>query len=118
VPAEAVKLMLSRIILEHYDYYYSQHREAFYLIPQHESLSGLFGEIKLCLNDAAQGKADPHQSAKDIVESVDARIKGGVVDKDKFDNTMRKMQENSQQVREALGDNIREALAQRRYSDK
>jgi hypothetical protein len=114
VPPEAVKLMASRITLEHYDYYYGQHREAFYLIPQHDSLSGLFGEIKLCLTAAAQSKADPHQSAKDIIEAIEARIKGGVLDRNKFDRAMRRMQEISQPVREALGENIRNIMQQRR----
>lgn len=118
IPAETIRLMFSRIVLEHYDYYYSQHREAFYLIPRHDSLSGLFGEIKLCLNDVVQAKSDPHQSARDIIEAIEARIKGGVVDKNKFDHAMSTMQESSQPVREALGDNIRKAVAERRYSDK
>ncbi|MGB8128926.1 MAG: hypothetical protein WCG81_03980 [Candidatus Angelobacter sp.] len=118
VPAETVKLMSSRIILEHYDYYYNQHREAFYLIPQHDSLRGLFGEIKLCLSAAAHGEGDSHESVRDIVESIDARIKGGVLDRNKFDRAMRTMQEKSQSVREALGENIRNALAQRRDFDK
>lgn len=118
IPTATIRLMFSRIELEHYDYYYSQHREAFYLIPQHDSLSGLFGEIKLCLNDVVRANSDPHQSAIDIVEAIDARIKGGVVDKSKFDNAMRTMQESSQPVRAALGENIRKAVADRRYSGK
>jgi hypothetical protein len=118
IPAETVRLMFSRIVLEHYDYYYSQHREEFYLIPQPAPLSGLFGEIKLCLNDVVQMKSDPHQSARDIVEAIEARIKGGVVDKNKFDDAMRTMQQSSQPVREALGEDIQKAVAERRYSDK
>ena len=110
--------MFSRMVLEHYDYYYSQHREEFYLIPQHASLSGLFGEIKLCLNDAVQPKSAPHQLARDIVEAIEARIKSGVVDKNRFDAAMRTMQESSQPVRKALGENIRKAVAESRYSDK
>jgi hypothetical protein len=118
IPAETIRLMFSRIVLEHYDYYYAQHREAFYLIPRHDSLSGLFGEIKLCVNDVVQAKSDPHQSARDILEAIEARIKGGVVDKIKFDYAMRTMQKSSQPVREALGENIRKAVAENRYSDK
>jgi len=45
-------------------------------------------------------------------------FKGGVVDKIKFDYAMRTMQDSSQPVREALGENIRKAVAENRYSDK
>jgi hypothetical protein len=113
LPVTVVKLIFSRIVLEHYDYYYGQHREAFYLISQHDSLGGLFREIKLYLADAAEGKADPHQSAKDIIDAIEARIKGGVVDREIFDRAMRTMQKTAKPVREALGENIKQAMAQR-----
>ncbi len=113
LPEAVVKLIFERICLEHYDYYYSQHREAFYLIPQHDSLTGLFREIKLNLDDAAQGRADPHQAARDIIAAIEARIKSGVLSRDMFNDTMHTMQKTSQSVRKALGENIRHAMERR-----
>jgi hypothetical protein len=74
------KLPIRRMRFEVFDYYYGQHREAFYSIPRHAEIRSVYSQFELLLQDARQGKVGPSATMRELKEAIDYSIDCGGLD--------------------------------------
>ena len=70
--------LLPRVTFDAFDFYYAQHRDAFYKIKHCEDILGLYREMKLIQTQVVKKEMAPQLAARDLCNAIDCRIDAGI----------------------------------------